>query len=82
VVQFVSEERRACVLLAADGAHPTDNARGLYMNTGNGAVQCCCLIVCARVKANSVLGARASRSGRREATREDSQDSPSANERQ
>jgi hypothetical protein len=29
-VQLVSEKRRACVLLAADGAHPTGNARSLY----------------------------------------------------
>jgi hypothetical protein len=29
-VQLVSEKRRACDLLAADGAHPTGNARSLY----------------------------------------------------
>jgi hypothetical protein len=47
----VSEQRRAGVLLAADGALPKDNARGQYMNTDNGAVRSS-LLCAQRVKAN------------------------------
>jgi hypothetical protein len=65
----VSEQRRAGVLLAADGALPKDNARGQYMNTDNGAVRSSFAIVRAASEGERVLGTRASGSGRRRTRR-------------